>query len=101
MDSLPIDELNHIVEMVIRRREYQREWKRDNPPSADKRKEWNKAYYERRKQRADFKETQRRYAENGKVNKQHRNRYYYYKKTNQLDILKIKYPETYNMCVKV
>ena len=54
-----------------------------------------------RKQRDDYKETQDKYYLVQKEKKQHRARYVYYRKTNQLEKLKNKYPETYNMYVTV
>ena len=54
-----------------------------------------------RKQRDDYRATQDKYYQACKEQKKQRAKYQYYKRTDQLDKLKIKYPDTYKMFVTV
>tara|TARA_R110000824_G_scaffold214274_3_gene400559 strand:+ start:535 stop:846 length:312 start_codon:yes stop_codon:yes gene_type:complete len=95
------DELRSIVSNYEDRKAYQCDYKKKNPPTAEQRKAYNQKHYQMRKQRDDYKETQDKYYLVQKEKKQHRARYVYYRRTNQLEKLKNKYPETYNMYVTV
>lgn len=97
LDTYTTEELQQIVKRHTEMKEYQCEYKRQNPASSEQRKAWNKRYYENRKNRADFKEKQKEYYENGRARAQHSSRHYYYKKNGMLEKLKEKYPETYNI----
>ena len=63
-----------------------------------KRKEWNKTYYKKQEGLSD--KNAIFYQEN-RTKVQNRQRYYYYKKTDNLEKLKKKYPDVYKMFVIV
>ena len=64
-------------------------------PTAIQRKVWNKAYYDKRKERPEYKQQARtKYMENSAVKKD-KAKYHYYRRINQLDKLKSRYPEIY------
>ena len=64
-----------------------------------KRKEWNRTYYNKGKEELKTKNALF-YQENREMIK-NRQRYYYYKKINNLQKLKKKYPDVYNMFVNI
>tara|TARA_R110001606_G_scaffold141058_2_gene280211 strand:+ start:2097 stop:2321 length:225 start_codon:yes stop_codon:yes gene_type:complete len=64
-----------------------------------KRKEWNKTYYQ--KQQEVLRGKNAIFYRENKNKVQDRQRYYYYKKTHNLEKLKKKYPDVYNMFVIV
>ena len=91
------DEVKHIVEQHTRRLDYLRDYKKMNPPTQTQRAKWNKAHYERRKHRDNHKEQQLIYYENSLASRKHQSRIYYYKKTNNLEKLKLRYPDSYEI----
>ena len=64
-----------------------------------KRKEWNKTYYQ--KQQEGLRDKNAIFYQENRTKVQNRQRYYYYKKTDNLQKLKKKYPDVYNMFVNV
>tara|TARA_R110000824_G_scaffold110672_4_gene258819 strand:+ start:565 stop:876 length:312 start_codon:yes stop_codon:yes gene_type:complete len=95
------DELRLIVTSYEQRKEYHKEYKKRKPSTSEQRKLYNKTHYETRKQRDDYRATQDKYYLACKEQKKARAKYQYYKRTDQLDKLKIKYPDTYKMFVTV
>tara|TARA_R110000787_G_scaffold99386_5_gene203910 strand:- start:114 stop:416 length:303 start_codon:yes stop_codon:yes gene_type:complete len=63
-------------------------------PSNEQRKQWNKNYYEKNKMSA--KETNKENYETNKEQAKERAKFYYYKKNNNLDTLKTRYPDIYD-----
>ena len=95
------DELRFILTSYEHRKEYHREYKKNKPSTPEQRKQYNKKHYEMRKQRDNYRQTQDKYYEKSKEQKKERARFYYYKRTDQLEKLKIKYPDTYKMFATV
>ena len=85
------DIINQWIRNKRRRNERKGQYKK---PSAEQRAEWNKRYYEKNKENRAQKQKVV-YDENKELIRE-KAKYYYYKKNNNLDTLKVRYPDIYD-----
>ena len=71
------------------------------PPTPEQRKQWNQKHYAKRKASPDWEKKQKEYYANHKEKRREKAKVDYYKKTNNLEGLKTKYPDIYEKYISV